>query len=189
MSTLVATTEPDAVRAGDTIKWRREDLSGDYPATTWTLKYRFRHPTNSGFEVIAAADGVDHAVTVAAATSSAWTAGRYQWAAWVESGSEKYTIGQGVMEVEPDYRTANAAGVLDDRSHARIVLEAIQAVLEGRATKDQEEYSIGDRQLKRTPIADLLVLRDRYRAEAAAEDVAQKIDSNMGGARRLLVRL
>ena len=66
-----------------------------------------------GFEITATADGTDHAVTVAAATTGAYAAGSYQWIAWVESGAEKYTVDEGTLEVEPDYRsgTATAAKV------------------------------------------------------------------------------
>ena len=49
--------------------------------------------------------------------------------------------------------------------HVRRVIDAIEAVIERRATKDQKSYSIDGRSLERTPIDELLLLRDRYRAE------------------------
>src|SRR5574340_527910 len=42
MAYTAPTNEPSALRAGDTWSWRREDL-GDYPASSWTLKYYFRN--------------------------------------------------------------------------------------------------------------------------------------------------
>ena len=44
-------------------------------------------------------------------------------------------------------------------------LEAIEAVIEKRASIDQERYKINNRELWRTPIPELLVMRDRYRSE------------------------
>lgn len=49
--------------------------------------------------------------------------------------------------------------------HIHRVLESIEAVIEKRATIDQERYTINNRELWRTPIPQLLELRDRYRAE------------------------
>ena len=70
-------------------------------------------------------------------------------------------------------RRSIAAGH-DARSHVQRVLDAIEAVLEKRATLDQEQYRINNRELRRTPIADLLKLRDRYRGELARMKAASK---------------
>jgi hypothetical protein len=179
----IPTIEPQRIRAGDTWVWRREDLS-DYPAPTWTLYYRLKNAA-SHIEFTASADGAYHLVTVAAATTAAYTAGRYRWVAYVEAGSERYEINEGTIEVEPAFNNASA---LDDRSHARKMLDAIESVLEGRATKDQEEYQIGSRSLKRTPIKDLLALRDKYRAEVYQEQLQENARSGTKGA-KLVVRL
>jgi hypothetical protein len=187
MAASIPTNEPSELRAGDTWKWRREDLE-DYPAPTWTLKYRFKNAAG-GFEVTAAADGVAHAVVVAAATTAPYAAGSYAWVAWVESGAEKYTVDSGELRVLPDLRAGTATAAQDVRSHARRVLEAIEAVLEGRATRDQEEYRIGERMLKRTPIADLLALRDRYKAEVESEAVARRVMAGETPGYALQVRL
>jgi hypothetical protein len=60
------------------------------------------------------------------------------------------------------------------------------AVIEGRATRDQERYRINNRELQRTPISDLIRLRDRYREEARRERAAAKGQSLLG--RRVLTR-
>jgi hypothetical protein len=71
------TNEPIEARAGDTWSWRRDDLA-DYPAPTWVLKYRAKNAAG-GFEIVAAADGAAHLVTVPAATTAVYTAGIYDW--------------------------------------------------------------------------------------------------------------
>lgn len=172
MAADIPTTEPTTLRAGDTWKWT-QSLS-DYPASAWTLKYRFKSPAG-GFEIIASASGTDHAVTVAATTSAGYKAGTYTWAAWVEGGtSEKYTVGTGTCEVLPDLRSTAATALQDVRSHARKMLDAVQAWLESRDPA-VAEYEIAGRRMKYIPLADLLKLRQRYLAEVAAEDRAAKI--------------
>ena len=184
MAATIPSDEPARLRAGDTWKWTR--TLGDYPAGTWTLKYRFKNAAG-GFEITATADGTDHAVTVAAATTGAYAAGSYQWIAWVESGAEKYTVDEGTLEVEPDYRSGTATAALDDRSHARKTLAALQAWIEGRDPA-VAEYEIAGRRMKYIPVKDLLMLLDRYRSEVAREDDAARLASGLPGKNKLYVR-
>lgn len=183
----IPTNEPLELRAGDTWQWRREDLA-DYPAPTWVLTYRFVNASGA-FEVVAAPDGSAHAVTVAASTTAGRTAGTYAWAAQVVNGSEKHTVDQGTLKVLPNLFAGTAAAAADLRTHARKVLEAIEAVIEGRATLDQQEYTIGGRSLKRTPIADLLKLRNFYKAELEGELAAERLANGLGIGRKIQVRL
>jgi hypothetical protein len=103
-------------------------------------------------------------------TTAAYKAGLYRWTAVVDDGTERVTLASGLVNVLPD--PAKTGAGFDPRSHARKTLEAIEAVIEGRATKDQEEYTIGNRSLKRTPTKELLEFRDKYRADVAREDIA-----------------
>jgi hypothetical protein len=68
------------------------------------------------------------------------------------------------------------------------MLEAINALLEGRATKDQQSYRIGDRELTRIPVPELLKLRDYYKAEAQRETNAAALASGVGRPRTILTR-
>ena len=70
---------------------------------------------------------------------------------------------------------ANTTGNADNRSHAKKVLDAIQAVLENRASQDQMSYSIAGRSLSRMTIDDLMRFRDRYRAEYNREIKLKRI--------------
>ena len=88
----------------------------------------------------------------------------------VTSGDDAFEVDRGTCRLLPKY---NADAALDDRTHAKKVLEAIEAVLENRAGKDQEEYSIAGRSLKRTPLDELYALRSKYRAEVFAERLAE----------------
>jgi hypothetical protein len=180
MAATIPTTEPSSLRAGDTWAWTR--TLDDYPAPTWTLKYRFKN-ASTGFEIVATASGSDHAVSVAASTTSGYTRGDYTWVAWVESGAEKYTVDQGNAEILVDYRTATVTTGVDDRSHAKKTLDAIEAVIEGRATKDQMKYTIatssGSRTLELTPYPDLVRLHSRYSRMVAGELAAERLRNGL----------
>jgi hypothetical protein len=177
----VPTTEPDIIVAGDTAKWQRS--LEDYPANqSWVLTYTLVS-TAQRYTFSAAASGADHLVTVAAATTATWVAGTYTWRAQVSKAGEVYTVGTGSLRVRPSFATAT-----DGRSHARKTLEAIEAVIEGRANSEVSYYMIGNRQLRYMTPAELLTLRDRYRAEVAREDAAQRVSAGLPDQRRVYVR-
>jgi hypothetical protein len=183
MAADIPTTEPSSAYAGDTWKWRREDLT-DYPATAWTLTYYLTRAAASA-TIVAVADGSYFSVTVAKAVTALISAGKYFWAAFVSDATERFQVDQGTIEVLPDIA---ASAALDRRTHARKVLEAIEAVLESRATVDQMGYTIAGRRLDRMPIADLLTLRGHYRDECDTEDQAERIANGLGNPKRILVR-
>lgn len=177
--------------AGDTLDF--VDQVAAYPATDgWTLKYRlvprFATPTQAPIELFASTyEIVDYRVQAAPATTAAWASGVYTWARWVEMSGARQSLGVGELRVRAN--PAQAAQGYDQRSHARKVLEAIEAVLEKRATLDQEEYSINGRSLKRTPTAELLRLRRVYAGEVAAEDAAEGLAAGTYGGKKIQVRL
>ena len=181
----VSRNEPVQLVAGDTWKWTRELV--DYPASDgWTLHYYFRGPNDAAFDFAATPAGDDHAVTVAATDTQTYTAGGYDWQAFASKGGERYKVDQGRLTVEANFAAPGAG--FDPRPHPRRVLAAIEAVIEGRATKDQENYSIAGRSLSRTPIADLLRLRDQYRAEVARLDDAADLAAGLPSKRSVFVR-
>jgi hypothetical protein len=183
---MIPTTEPKQLRAGETWQWRREDLTGDYPASSWTLKYSLKNATDHA-ELTASADGAAFSVLVSASTTKSIKPGTYRVVGYVEDAgaAKRFPVFEGYIAVGASY--ANS-GVLDERTHARKVLDAIEAVLENRASKDQEEYQIGHRSLKRTPINDLIALRQMYRGEVYAEELKDKAARGKGGS-QLVVRL
>lgn len=185
MAADIPANEPSTLRAGDTWKWTRS--LPDWPASTWTLKYRAKNAAG-GFEITAAASGDDFAVTVAAATTAAYAAGAYTWIAWVEAGAEKFTVDTGTWEVQAEYRSGLASVALDDRSHARKALDAIEGWIEGNDLS-AAEFSLGDRRIKNIPIAELIMLRQRYLQEIAAEDARAALAKGEGVGRRIQIRI
>lgn len=174
--------------AGDTLAFSK--AVPDYPASEgWTLTYRLAPRSSSGAAITfdAAADGDEYAIEVAASTTDGWAAGDYAWSAYVSKDDQRFTVDSGLVEIKPD-PSAIAPGT-DTRSHARKVLAAIEAVIERRATKDQEEYRIGERMLKHTPIPELVRLRETYRREVRDEIAAERLRAGLSAGYGLQVRL
>lgn len=176
------TQVPLKLFAGDSWSWER-DFS-DYPAPTWTAAWYFEKH-NAAFSVSAGVSGSKHTGAVDTATSGPLNPGRYRWLLVVTSGVTRSTIERGWLEIAIN---PAAAGMVDHRTHARRVLDAIEAVIEGRATHDQASVSIAGRSLSRMLISELLLLRDRYRAEAASEEQAEQLASGLKPRNRLLTR-
>lgn len=185
MTAAIPTNEPLEARAGTTWAWTR--TLTDYPASAWTLTYWLKQLATSGqkYSIAATASGDTHSVSVAATTTGTYIAGQYSWVAVATSGSEVYEVDKGTLTILPKY---NADAALDDRSHARIMVAAIEALLEDRASVDQMEYTIGTRSLKRMAVQELQTWRDYYRAQVFAEDNAER-RRNGYGAGRLVAKL
>lgn len=188
MSITIPTTEPPEILAGDTLQWTKNIF--DYPATDgYTLKYRLINAAGK-IDITAAASGADHAVSVTAAITAAYTAGTYTWTSFVEKGAgaslERYTIATGTIIVKPSLAT-QAAG-LDTRSHVKKVLDALEAAIEGRATRTDLTYSIAGRQIQHMDHAQLMKARDLYKTEYARELRAERIKQGLGGGGKVLVR-
>ena len=179
-STSYPTTEPSDIIAGDRIAWKRSDLDSDYPIASYSLKYsaRLENAGSTEIEITATESGSDYIVEVGQSTTAAYTAGVYHWQAYIirTSDSERITVDSGTWEVKAN----RDAATTDPRNHVKKVLDSIEATIEGRASKDQESYSIAGRSLGRTPIADLILLRDKYRTEYVREQRAERVANGLG---------
>jgi hypothetical protein len=174
-----AETEPTTFIVGDRLAWKRTDLGTDYAPASYALQYSARlESTATEITITAGESGSDYIVEVAAATTAVYTAGIYHWQAYIvrSSDSERITVDSGTFEVKAN----RDAAATDPRGHVKKVLDAIEAIIEKRSTKDQDSYSIQGRSLGRTPISDLILLRDRYRAEWVREQRAERIRNGLG---------
>ncbi len=174
------TTEPGVIVAGDRLTFKRSDLNSDYPVADYSLKYaaRLENAGATEIEITASESGSDYVVEVPATTTASYAAGVYHWQAYIirSSDSERVTVDSGTWEVKANRDIATT----DPRGHVKKVLDAIEATIEGRASKDQEKYAIQGRELWRTPIPDLIVLRDKYRAEYVRETRNERIANGLG---------
>lgn len=152
--------EPKSFRAGDTVKWKRDDLNA-FPAGTWTLAYHFVGPAT--FTVTATADSDDFAVTIDTGTTEGLQHGRFKWQATVTDGNDRFTVGTGAVEIMPDLSVQGAG--FDDREFAEKALQNVENFIVGKAQAGVAEYEIGGRKLKHMTFAELRTWRDYLRAE------------------------
>lgn len=164
--------EPTKFAAGDRVQWKR--TLTDYPISEgWTLTYylrgRFQHdPIN----LVATTSGTDYSVDITPEETANYTAGVYHVQAFVSKADDRKPVWTGTIEVTPDFSAISQPH--DGRTHARKCLDAINAVLEGRSTHDQQRYVLQatGRSVDKMPIADLLKLRDYYLSEVKSEEGA-----------------
>ncbi|AKU43294.1 hypothetical protein RCCRONUS_5 [Rhodobacter phage RcCronus] len=161
---------PAQLVAGDAWAWRADGLAVAYPSPEYVLTYHLA-PQGGGAPIgaAAAADATGLVVGVPAATTAGAAPGPWRWTltALRLADNARATIAAGAFRVWPDLTTGG-----DTRSQARRLLDAINAVLEKRITKDVENYSIEGRALTRTPLEVLRSTRARLMREVAAEDAA-----------------
>ncbi len=159
-------TTPRIIPQGDTVSWQI-NLS-NYPADAWTLTYTF---INDVAKFTATGSDVDgtHTFTLTSADTGLLVPGSYRWTSKVAAGLEVYTVGVGDTEVTPD---TSQLLTYDARTWAEISLDNVEAVIQNRATLDQESYSIAGRSLARTPLQDLINLRKYLQAEVSKEQAA-----------------
>lgn len=151
-----------------------------FPAPDWSLTLIMRGPGK--LDLVSVADGASHQIEVSAAETSAWAPGFYWYELRAQSADDVQLVEEGRTTVLRDLASADAS--FDERSHAEKVLAAIEAVIENRATVDQQSYQINNRQLTRTPLADLLKLRAVYLAQVRSAKAKKRGRSLTG--RRLL---
>jgi len=147
-------TEPASLTAGFDWAWDIEDPA-HAPRDGWVLKYALRGP--GSLDLTATDSGTTHEIRVPASASAALPAGSYRWIRYAERGLARVRLGEGRVTIEPDF-----LALTDGRSHAERALEAINAKLEGRLSKDVEEFQIDGKQVRRIPIPELWKLKARY---------------------------
>lgn len=166
--------------AGDTVIWQIENLHTDYSNSTHTLTYKFRLENNgsTNFSVDATADGNNYKITLSASTTASITEGKYNFIAYVTrtSDSARVTVDRGMIEVKPNL----ASSTSETRSHAKKMLDLIESLLEGKATKDVSSYSIAGRSLNKMSVSELLEWRNYYKAEYNRELSKQRNENEDG---------
>jgi hypothetical protein len=177
--------EPDLLVAGDTATWRR--TLGNYPASQgWVITYALvQQKTGLQILITGTADGDDHLINVPPSVTAAWSDGDYAGSGYCTKSPDRFTIWRGTITISTDLAGATPG---DPRTHGRIVLDAIEAVLEGRANQDCQRIVIADTLLIKYPVADLLMLRDRYVVIVRKEEDRAKIASGRRTGRRILTR-
>ena len=177
-SANAASSEPADIYSGSLVQWKRADLAVDYPPSSYDLIYkaRLRGGLNPEMSVTATNSNGEFLVTLTNAVTAAAVPGDYYWQAEIERKSDnaRILVATGQWRVLPDLDQTGA----DPRSHAEVMLDKIQSLLEGRADKDVTSYSINGRSIAKMSVTDLLSWRDYYKREVNLE--RRKADAAAG---------
>jgi hypothetical protein len=185
MAATIPTVEPDRITAGDTGIWKI--TVSDYPASEgWTLSYalvkRGATPADDAIAFSATASGDDYSISV---DTTSWPAGDYEGQGYVTKAGERHKVRDVFITVEPNFAVGKTGDV---RSHARKVLDCVEAVIEKRATQEILEWTVEGTQLRKATVSDLLMLRDRYKAIVNKEEARSRVKAGKASGRRILTR-
>ena len=179
--------EPVTIYKGETIVWNRKDLT-DYPVGSYAMSWTARLESNGGTAFSATVTEVDdyYKFTLDNSNTGGYTTGDYFWVLKVtqSSDSEELIIDTGKITVKDNYFGSTG----DTRSHAKIMLDKIESILEGRADADVSSYSIQGRSLSKISINELLQWRDYYKAEYQKEIAKFRRDNKEGTGRVIKVQ-
>jgi len=182
--TEIPEKEPITIYKGETVVWNRKDLT-DYPVGSYAMSWVARLESNGGTSFSATVTEVDdyYKFTLDNSATGGYTTGDYFWVLKVtqSSDSEELILETGKITVKDNYFGSTG----DTRSHAKIMLDKIESILEGRADADVSSYSIQGRSLSKIGIAELLQWRDYYKAEYQKE-VAEFRTGNKEGSGRVV---
>lgn len=178
---------PALIFAGDTVKWN-EPATPDYNSASWTRTVSFRHRTDAdvlNIEGTAAGNGWDF--TISATQSATLGTGTVWFQDYVTAGSERFTIATGSMEVQAN--VAVTTGAFDGRTQFEKDLDAIRAEMRARIEGGSvQEYSIGNRSLKKMPMADLIAMESKLKADVAREVRRKRMAQGLDSGRAVYVR-
>jgi hypothetical protein len=179
-----ASAPPKQITAGDSVDFT---FACDYlPSDGWSMTWRLVG-AGVALTLSAAAAGTGFEVTAAASATGALTVPATgipcRLFGFAVNGAQRFTVYSGNCFLAPN--PASITG--DTRGHAQRTYDAIKALLEGRATKDQQSYKIGDRELARIPVPELLMLQDYYRTQANREQNAEALAQGLPGRPRTIL--
>lgn len=161
--------EPLTVVVGDFIQWKRSDLVDDYPLATHSAEYVARITGGGASEIKLAATETDgtYLFTATSAESALFDAGYYHWQLEITetASGNRIVVDRGTFTAVVDLDVNNS----DPRSHAEIMINKIETILQGKADADVSSYSINGRSLSKMTFEELMNARQFYIAELARE--------------------
>jgi hypothetical protein len=173
MANTITTVEPIKLRAGDTVKWKKE--FNDYPSSEWALEYIIYNSNNYYTINATAHEDNSFLIEITSDQSATFAEGEYKWIARVKKGEEVYTVGSGTLSILP-----NITSAIDDRSHVKKVLDALERAIEGRAERTDLEYWIGDKRIRHMTHEELYIAWRRYKMLYEQELQEEKLGKAIG---------
>ena len=193
---LLQVNIPQTIQAGTTAVWVDDstvDVFGNpVDNSTHSLTYYLRANTaGEGVTANGVAYNSGWRTTLAVGTTTSMDAGTWYFQAVATNLSDSTVIelGRGSFTVDPALSYSGTPGAYDGRSQIQKDLDAVQAairtIIGGGAVS---EYRIGNRNLKRFDLTELMELESRLKAQLAREKKAEMIANNLGNPHSLFVR-
>lgn len=180
--------EPLVIVVGDFLQWKKTQLASDYPPATHSAEYVARITAGGASEIkLAAVERTNYYLfTATTATTEAFAPGFYHWQLEITetASGNRIVVERGEFEAVVDLDVNGT----DPRSHAEIMLDKIESLLEGRADGDMSSYSIAGRSITKMTPEELLAWRDYYRREVAVYRRRNAIARGRKGAATILMR-
>jgi len=186
--TDVPETEPVSFYKGETIVWKRTDIGADYAPSSYSMVWEASLESNGStrFSATVTESGTEYTFTLDDSATASYTAGDYIWFLKViqDSDSEKLVIDSGKLTVKDNYFATTG----DTRSHAKVMVDKLESLLEGKADADVSSYAIAGRSLNKLTVEEMLKWRDYYKAEYQREIQEFRIGNNEGSGSVVKVR-
>lgn len=160
------TNIPSSIVSGATIEFTR--CHKVYTPALWTMSYHLRGAAALDIEGAAWSEDITQYVFSLTASSgdplTPLPVSQYFFQAYatdVSNTSDKRLVDSGRINVLADLSSPSLT-TYDGRSEAEIMVEAIDAVMLKKASRDQASYTIGQRTLVRIPPDQLITWRQYY---------------------------
>jgi len=186
--TTIPEKEPISFYKGETIVWKRTDIGADYAPSSYSMVWEasLESDGSTRFSATVTESGTEYTFTLDDSATANYTAGDYFWVLKViqDSDSEKLVIDSGKITVKDNYFATTG----DTRSHAKVMVDKLESLLEGKADADVSSYAIGGRSLNKLTVEEMLKWRDYYKAEYQREIQEFRIGNNEGSGSIVKVR-
>ena len=187
---------PQKFRAGDFIQWRLNSTTDNFnepiSSPDWSVTYYFRTDKQN---IAATATSTAHLdgfqFSLASNVTETFSSGNWYYQAIADkSGAEKQTVATGKFEVLPNLiYSGNNPAAFDGRTQAQKDFDAIEAAIRAIVSGGVvQEYKIGNRDVKKYELAELIMLRDKFKAILVREKKAEMIANGLGNPHNLYIR-
>ena len=182
-------TIPALIYAGDTVKWNQPATESQSSTASWVATFVLRHQTgNDALNLTGVADGSGGwDFTITATQSAALHPETHWYQLVVTKATERYTLATGSTIVATNMPASG--NTYDGRTQAQQDLDALRAEMRARISGGSvQEYSIGNRSLKKMPMPDLIALESKLKADVVLENRRKRIAEGLDSGRSTYIR-
>lgn len=177
---------PKQLFVGDSESWdddaTTDNLGDPIDSGDWTLKYVISG--TSALTLTAVAEGSGWRTTMTKTNSQVLGAGEFYWQAYAEYSTRRVTLGTGRITMK-----AAAGSGVSGKSQAQEDLDAVNSAIRSMISGGAvAEYTVGNRSLRKMPMADLLTLKSHLESEVRKEEKAENIANGLGNPSNVFVR-